>query len=167
MTVGGGELRVPAARACCMGGMVEQYSDGMLGLGLGPVGLIILSWAWAAHKHTKSAIPKSGFSVWWMKGHAGWENEREKGTVGKRCRNVWVHTLITFLRDFTYLITTYFVSFKSGTLCKNYSLISQPAPLNPHWMTFSILNHTQNIVFLSFIVYRNINNILIPINRLD
>lgn len=45
MTVGGGELRVPAARACCMGGMVEQYSDGMLGLGLGPVGLIIRSWA--------------------------------------------------------------------------------------------------------------------------
>lgn len=43
--MGGGELRVPAARACCMGGMVEQYSDGMLGLGLGPVGLIILSWA--------------------------------------------------------------------------------------------------------------------------
>lgn len=43
MTVGGGELRVPAARACCRGGMVLQYSDGMLGFGLGPTGLIMRS----------------------------------------------------------------------------------------------------------------------------
>lgn len=47
MTVGGGEFKVPAARACCRGGMVLQYSDGMLGFGLGPVGLIIRSNAWA------------------------------------------------------------------------------------------------------------------------
>jgi len=47
MTVGGGELRVPAARACCRGGMVLQYSEGTLGLGLGPVGLIMRSRAWA------------------------------------------------------------------------------------------------------------------------
>lgn len=47
MTVGGGELSVPAARACCRGGMVLQYSDGTLGLGLGPAGLIIRSRAWA------------------------------------------------------------------------------------------------------------------------
>lgn len=43
MTVGGGEFKVPAARACCRGGMVLQYSDGMFGFGLGPVGLIIRS----------------------------------------------------------------------------------------------------------------------------
>lgn len=51
MTVGGGELRVPAARACCIGGIVEQYSDGILGLGLDPVGLIILSRARAKKKN--------------------------------------------------------------------------------------------------------------------
>ena len=43
MTVGGGELRVPAARACCRGGTVLQYSDGTVGLGPGAVGLIIRS----------------------------------------------------------------------------------------------------------------------------
>lgn len=48
MTVGGGELRVPDAWACWRGGTVEQYSDGILGLGLGPVGLIIVLNAWAA-----------------------------------------------------------------------------------------------------------------------
>lgn len=47
MTVGGGEFRVPAARACCKGGIVLQYSDGTFGFGLGPVGLIIRSRAWA------------------------------------------------------------------------------------------------------------------------
>lgn len=51
MTVGGGELRVPAARACCRGGMVLQYSDGTLGFGLGPTGLIMRSRAWAATRH--------------------------------------------------------------------------------------------------------------------
>lgn len=34
MTVGGGELRTPDASACCRGGMVEQYSAGLLGFGL-------------------------------------------------------------------------------------------------------------------------------------
>ena len=34
MTVGGGAFRVPAA--CCKGGTVEQYSLGLLGLGLEP-----------------------------------------------------------------------------------------------------------------------------------
>lgn len=47
MTVGGGEFRVPAARACCKGGMVLQYSEGTLGFGLTPVGLIIRSRACA------------------------------------------------------------------------------------------------------------------------
>ena len=51
MTVGGGELRVPAARACCRGGMVLQYSDGTLGFGLGPEGLIIRSRAWATRRN--------------------------------------------------------------------------------------------------------------------
>lgn len=40
MTVGGGELSTPDACACCSGGMVEQYSAGLLGLGL---------WLLAAH----------------------------------------------------------------------------------------------------------------------
>lgn len=34
MTVGGGELSTPDAWACCRGGMVEQYSAGLLGFGL-------------------------------------------------------------------------------------------------------------------------------------
>lgn len=34
MTVGGGELSAPEAWACCSGGMVEQYSAGLLGFGL-------------------------------------------------------------------------------------------------------------------------------------
>lgn len=34
MTVGGGEPSTPEAWACCRGGMVEQYSAGLLGLGL-------------------------------------------------------------------------------------------------------------------------------------
>lgn len=34
MTVGGGELSTPDASACCRGGMVEQYSAGLLGFGL-------------------------------------------------------------------------------------------------------------------------------------
>lgn len=34
MTVGGGELSTPEAWACCRGGMVEQYSAGLLGFGL-------------------------------------------------------------------------------------------------------------------------------------
>lgn len=34
MTVGGGELSAPEAWACCRGGMVEQYSAGLLGFGL-------------------------------------------------------------------------------------------------------------------------------------
>lgn len=50
MTVGGGEFKVPAARACCKGGMVLQYSDGTLGFGLGPVGLIIRSRACATKR---------------------------------------------------------------------------------------------------------------------
>lgn len=34
ITVGGGELSTPDASACCRGGMVEQYSAGLLGFGL-------------------------------------------------------------------------------------------------------------------------------------
>lgn len=34
MTVGGGELSTPEAWACCRGGIVEQYSAGLLGFGL-------------------------------------------------------------------------------------------------------------------------------------
>lgn len=38
MTVGGGELSTPEAWACCRGGMVEQYSAGLLGFGLWMLG---------------------------------------------------------------------------------------------------------------------------------
>lgn len=47
MTVGGGELRAPEAWACCKGGIVEQYSAGLLGLGLWLEALIMFSQAWA------------------------------------------------------------------------------------------------------------------------
>lgn len=47
MTVGGGELRAPDAWACCKGGIVEQYSAGLLGLGLWLEALIMFSQAWA------------------------------------------------------------------------------------------------------------------------
>lgn len=47
ITVGGGELRAPEAWACCKGGIVEQYSAGLLGLGLWLEALIMFSQAWA------------------------------------------------------------------------------------------------------------------------
>ena len=62
MTVGGGELRVPAARACCRGGMVLQYSEGTLGFGLGPVGLIMRSRARATGEDKRGTGGGAGCS---------------------------------------------------------------------------------------------------------
>lgn len=58
MTVGGGELSTPEACACCRGGMVEQYSAGLLGLGLWllPVAGVSHDWAARARKHHKKNV---------------------------------------------------------------------------------------------------------------
>lgn len=63
MTVGGGELSVPAARACCRGGMVLQYSDGMLGFGLGPTGLIMRCRAEATRREMGFILAQTQLSV--------------------------------------------------------------------------------------------------------
>lgn len=47
ITVGGGEFSTPEAWTCCKGGMVEQYSAGLLGLGLGLGALSKFSRLWA------------------------------------------------------------------------------------------------------------------------
>lgn len=47
MTVGGGELSTPEAWACCRGGMVEQYSAGLLGFGLWLLAAAGVSHDWA------------------------------------------------------------------------------------------------------------------------
>lgn len=54
MTVGGGELSAPEACACCRGGIVEQYSDGLLGFGLWLQPPPVFSHVWAF------------MSAWWQ-----------------------------------------------------------------------------------------------------
>ena len=90
MTVGGGELRVPAARACWRGGMVLQYSEGTLGLGLGPVGLIMRSRARATGEDKRDTG-----------GGAGWSSGKlfSKGSQFKftsRFLPVWFLDLVSF-----------------------------------------------------------------------
>ncbi len=74
-------------------------------------------------------------------------------------RAVFSHPLITFLRDSIYLIPTYFVSFKSGTLCKNYSLIFQIVPLESPLDDFLKLEpHSKHCISVIYNLIHNVNS---------
>lgn len=70
-------------------------------------------------------IMDEAFQIWFNKGIKTIDDLYESGIF---------HSLIIFLRDSIYLTPTYFVSFKSGTLCKNYSHFPNRPPKNLHWM---------------------------------